>query len=344
MIQMEKLYWSSTDIQKLFRLKERVKSRQTLLNAEERGEIPKAERVPRGTTLARKWKLEQLPSIGERFGFIKKPTAQKIICIYTAKGGVLKTTLAYTLSRVLALNGIKTLIVGLDIQCSITDITLPPKQIESLYDSELPNNFGLYHHFFEKVNLSEIIKKTNLPTLDIIPESPVLNILEKKLRLENRREYLIKDKLIPYLSDYDVVIFDNGPSWNQLIENALTASEFVISPVGCDIGTYQALQTNLSTIFEFQQAMKIEWNKFLLIPTLLEKTKLSQQIYGAYLTQYAKQIIPIPIRRGVKGQEAIFLKQSAIEHDPSSAIAQDYFDLISDLWNRIIQKEEENGY
>lgn len=339
---MEKLNWSSSDIQKLFRLKERVKSRQTLLNAEERGEIPKAERVSRGRTLSRRWKLEQLPSIGERFGFIKKPTEQKIICVYTAKGGVLKTTLAYTLSRILALNGIKTLIIGLDIQCSITDITLPPKQIESLNESELPDDFGLYHYFFEKIELNKIIKNTILPTLDIIPESPVLNILEKKLRLENRREYLIKDKLIPYLSDYDVIIFDNGPSWNQLIENALTASEIIISPVGCDIGTYQALQTNLSTIFEFQEAMKIEWSNFLLIPTLLEKTKLSQQIYGAYLNQYAKQIIPIPIRRGVKGQEAIFLKQSAIEHDSSSSIAQDYFELIIDLWHRLTDKETEN--
>ena len=89
--------------------------------------------------------------------------------------------------------------------------------------------------------------------------------------------------------------------------------------------------------------MQLSWDNFFLIPTLLEKTKLSQQIYGAYLNQYADKIIPIPIRRGVKGQEAIILKQSAIEHDPSSPLAQDYFELIQELWDRILPLGDTDG-
>lgn len=339
---MEKLYWTSSELHKLYRLDGKLKSRQTLLNAEERGEIPKAERISRGSTSVRQWRLQQLPEIGARFGFLEKPKQQKVICVYTAKGGILKTTLAYTLARVLAINGLKTLVIGLDIQCSITDIALPPKDLESLEESELEQFVGLYHFLYERTPLEQVIQHTILPTLDIIPETPDLNILEKKLRLENRREYLLKDKLISELSDYDVIVFDNGPSWNQLIENALTAANVIISPIGCDLGTYQALQTNLATLFEFQQSMKLEWDKFYLVPTLLEKTKLSQQIYGSYLNQYAEQIIPTPIRRGVKGQEAILLRQSAIEHDPTSPLAQDYFELIQDLWNRILEKEATN--
>lgn len=339
---MEKQFWSNSDIHRLFRLDVKVKSRQTLLNAEERGEIPKAKRVPRGSTLVRQWSLEQLPGIGERFGFLKKPGKQQVICVYTAKGGVLKTTLAYSLARILALNGIKTIVIGLDIQCSITDITLPPSEVESLDDFK-NQHFGLYHYLFDKTSLDKIIKPTSLPTLSIIPETTDLNVLEKKLRLEPRREYLFKDKLIPRLQGYDVIIFDNGPSWNQLIENALTTSNSIISPIGCDIGTYQALQTNLNTLFEFQSAMKLDWDNFFLVPTLLEKTKLSQQIYGAYLNQYTDKVVPTPIRRGVKGQEAILLRQSAIEHDPTTPLAQDYFELTQELWNRILPKGEFNG-
>ncbi|MBP9726704.1 MAG: ParA family protein [Gammaproteobacteria bacterium] len=336
---MEKKFWSNTDLHRLFRLDTKVKSRQTLLNAEERGEIPKANRVARGSTLVRQWTLDQLPEIGARFGFLKKPNKQQIICVYTAKGGVLKTTLAYSLARILALNGLKTIVIGLDIQCSITDIALPPSEVESLDDFK-NQHLGLYHHLFDKVPLDKIIQRTALPTLSIIPETTDLNVLEKKLRLESRREYLFKDKLVPQLQEYDVIIFDNGPSWNQLIENALTTSNSIISPIGCDIGTYQALQTNLNTLFEFQTAMKLDWDNFFLIPTLLEKTKLSQQIYGAYLNQYAEKVLPTPIRRGVKGQEAILLRQSAIEHDPKSPLAQDYFELTQELWNRIIENRE----
>lgn len=333
---MEKQFWSTSDIHKLFKLDMKVKSRQTLLNAEERGEIPKAKRVSRGSTQVRQWSLDQLPEIGSKFGFLVKPKNQKVLCVYTAKGGVLKTTLAYSIARILALNGIKTIIIGLDIQCSITDIALPPTEIESLDDAS-NQQLGLYHYLFDKISLKKIIKQTSLPTLSIIPETTDLNLLEKKLRLEPRREYLLKDKLVPELNDYEVIIFDNGPSWNQLIENALTASNSIISPIGCDIGTYQALQTNLNTLFEFQAAMKLDWDNFVLIPTLLEKTKLSQQIYGTYLNQYADKVIPTPLRRGVKGQEAILLKQSAIEHDSNSSLAQDYYELTQELWYRIIE-------
>jgi len=130
---MEKTHWTSSDIQKLFRLDERIKSRQTLFNAEERGEIPTAARLARGKHQIRQWSIEQLPEIGSRFGFLQKPKEQQFICVYTAKGGVLKTTLAYSLARILALNGIKTLVVGLDIQGSESGILFrrPPRMPNS---------------------------------------------------------------------------------------------------------------------------------------------------------------------------------------------------------------------
>jgi chromosome partitioning protein len=339
---MDKIYWSSSDIHKLYRLDQRVKSRQTLLNAEERGEIPKAQRIARGSTMVRQWTLDQLPEIGSKYGFLHKPSKQKVICIYTAKGGILKTTLSYNIARMLALNGIKTLIIGLDIQCSITDITLPQKPVESLEQS-ISRPLSLYHFLYEKIPLKSIIQDTTLPTLKIIPEAHDLNMLEKKLRLEPRREYLL-DGLVKQLPEFDVIIFDNSPSWNQLIENALTAASVVISPIGCDIGTYQALQTNLDALEGFRNAMiNLSWESPLLIPTLLEKSKLSQQIYGAYLNNYGDSLIPNPIRRGVKGQEAILLGKSVIEHDPSSPLAQDYYELMQALWERISPQGQTDG-
>jgi chromosome partitioning protein len=340
---MEKSSWTNSDIQKLFFFDKRNKNRQTLLNAEERGEIPKAKRVSRGTIQVRQWGLDQLPFIGARYGFLNGPRKQHIVCVYTPKGGVLKTSFAFYFGRMLALNGIKALFVGLDIQCSLTDYALPLKQFESLEESvnSQEQRLGLYHLLFEKAPINDVIKTTSLPTLDIIPETPDLNMLEKKLRLEARREYLFKDKLIPCLDDYKVIIFDNGPSWNQLIENALTAAENILTPIGCDIETYQALQTNLGIIFDFQKTMSLKWEGFYLIPTLLEKTKLSQQIYGAYLNNYKDRVMPIPIRRSVVGQESRVLRHSVIEHDRSSLLAQDYFELVCDLWNKISKTETE---
>lgn len=322
------------DIQKIFRLESN--KRYALFNAEEKELIPKANRKSRGTTKVRVWDISQLPSIGEHFGFLKKPKEQVIICMYTPKGGVLKTTFGFNLARALALNNIKVLIIGLDLaQSSITGYALPATNLESLDDLET-EDLGLYHYFFEKVPLSQVIKKSPLPTLDVIPETPDLNILEKKLRSEvNRREYYLKEKLIKELKNYDVILFDNGPSWNSLVANALTAANNVVSPMGCDIEAFKAIDKNLSMIFEFQEDMGIEWNNFIQVPTLLEPAKLSQQIYGTYLTKYSKTIVESPIRRSIKGQEARTFHLSIFEYDPTSSLADDYYKAIVETWKRI---------
>ncbi len=327
--------WTTTDIGRLFRIPERIKSQKTLVNAEERGEIPIASRILRGKIPVRQWTIGQLPAIGEKFGFLAKPNSQKIICIYTPKGGVLKTSFAYNLARILALNGIKTLIIGLDFQCSITNYSLTREPVDSI-DKMPTKMFGLYHYFSEKLNdIKQIILKTSLPTLDILPEVPEIFALDKKLRLEPRREYVFIDKFMGQLNNYEVIIFDNSPSWNQLVENSLTASNVVLSPMGCEPESFEALQTNFEIIFEFQKALKLNWEHFIQIPTLLEKTNISQQIYAAYLNLYGNRVVPFPIRRSVTGQDARVLKHSVIEQDPSSPLAQDYYDAIRNIWERL---------
>lgn len=332
---MRKEVWTNSDLHKLFKLN---LTKPALLKAEERGDIPKAIRVPHGKVQVRQWGIEQLPEIGKNYGFLAKPKSQKVICLYTPKGGCLKTSLCFNLARILALNGLKTLVVGLDFQGSVTDLLVNQDKLNDLRDFN-PHK-GLYQWMGrEESSLNEVILKTELPTLDLIPENPGLPLLEKLLRSETKREEVFTRRLIkPLQNNYDVILFDNGPSWNLLIENALAASNIVIAPIGCEIGSYQALETNLDTINQYQEEMKIEWDDFIMVPTLLEKTKLSQQIHAAYMTKYPDYITDANIRRSVSGQESHALQQSIFEHSPTSLLASDYFDLSTEVWNRILKK------
>jgi chromosome partitioning protein len=316
---------------------ERFKSPQTLFNAEERGEIPKATRNPRGKIQVRFWKTEQLPAIGARFGFLQKNTTQKILCKYIQKGGVLKTTSSFNEARILALNGIKTLVIGLDFECSITDIILP-KALEAVKLDKLQQPLGLYQFFAENAPIEDVIVKTSLPTLDIIPETHDLVALDKWINQQTKREYIFANRLLDKLSSYDVIIFDNGPSWNHLIENSISCSDTIISPLGCNLLAYNASTTNFSSLLEFQEAMLIKDQKLIMFPTLLDRSSLSQQIYGQYLTKFTDYVLPIPIRFATKGQESLLDRESIFEHAPNSPIAQDYYDLIRAMWDIINNK------
>lgn len=323
--------WTTTRVLKFF--KRDPKNKQTLFNAEKKGDVPTSERFSKGKNKVRVWSTSQIPAIGEKFGFLKKPSSQKILTFFTSKGGVLKTTLAHEFARIFALNGIKVIVVGLDIQCSITDIVSNEIATETLED--IPKSLGLYHFLFEGASLSEVVQQTDLPTLHFIPETPDLNALEKKLRDAKRREQVFKSKLLPKLIEYDVVIFDNSPSWNLLIENAISIADAVVAPIGCDINSWRSLQTNLNTFWEFYEEMNINLNHFFLVPTLLDSTKLSQQIYGAYLNQFQKFAVALPIKRAIIGQEATAQKKSVLEYAQSSPLALSYYELVEHLWKSI---------
>lgn len=343
----EKQGFSLKQIQQMYRMDLRYKSKQTLFNSEEKGEIPKAMRVPRGSGKIeeRRWLTNQLPQIGKRFGFLEAQLKYpEIISVFTQKGGTLKSTFTYSFSRILALNGIRVLMIGLDTQGSLTNVALGSQTPDSLEEfRKLRDEWGgLYHLLFQKdVTIDDVIQKTDLPTLDVIPETGELAELERRLQGSDGRESVFKKKLLPQIKGYDVVIFDNSPSWNQLVKNSLFCASTVISPIGCDLGTFEVIDTNMKTVREFQENLGIHWRNFIMVPTLLEKTKLSQQIYGAYISTYGDNVLPSPIRRGVLAQEASFCRQSVLEYDPTSALAGDYYDLINGIWSKLIGGQKE---
>ena len=330
---MEQETWTNSDIRKLFKMDYRYKSVQTLYNSEERGEIPVAKREPRGKVSTRMWPLAQLPEIGKKFGFLKPPASQKVLCTYMQKGGVYKTTTSYNRARTLALNGVKVLLIGLDPECSITDIIIPQQELVRLDDFQ--QGKGLYHHFAENVDLKEIIHPTSLPTLDFIPETHDLVKLNKWMSHEKRREYIFSDKLIPKLSEYEVIIFDNSPTWNHLVENALMSSSSIIMPLGCSLLAYNASATNMQNIWDFQEVMRLSNQNLIMFSTGLERSSLSQQINATYLNRYVDYMIATPIRKSVKWEEALMSKQTILEYAPRSSAAEEYYHLISEEWERI---------
>lgn len=327
--------WTPNEVIKLYRIE---KAKTSLYRDEASGLIPQAKRIKRGKSEVRIWEHRDLPEIGRNHGFLSQPQQNKIISVYTPKGGVLKSTISLNLARMLALNGIKTLVIGLDVQCTVShNLTKDDEKIDSLDD--IRDLRGLYEASKPReeggCEIEDVIYETDLPTLFYIPESSNLNLLEQRIRDENRREHFIERLIRSLKKDFKVIIFDNSPNWNFLIQNSLAAATDVICPIACDIETFRSLTQNIEMINDFKSTMELNWSNFILIPTKVERTKLSTQIEAQYRTLFPELITAGSIRVAAKGQESSLEKLSVIEYDASSQLAEDYYEIVKDIWNRI---------
>ncbi|OAJ33825.1 Chromosome partitioning protein ParA [Piscirickettsiaceae bacterium NZ-RLO1] len=334
--------WTPGQIIKLYRTN---KAKSTVLRDEEKGIIPPAKREKRGATSVRVWDEELIPEVGKEYGFLKKNykkkrNPQSVISIYAPKGGVLKSTLSFNLARMFALNNISVLAIGLEVSQRTLTSNLEPVhnyEVESIAEAQKLHTGGLWDVSEGNLSIHDIICTSALPNLHYIPESTDLNLLEQRIKDSPRREYFLKKLLKPVMKNYEVIIFDNSPSWGSLlVQNSLTLATDVIAPFSCELESYRSVTTNIEMINNFKKEMELTWNSFSIVPTKVDQTKLSKEIETQYRVSFPEFVTASTIRflRGA-AEESGMEQLSVIENSNTSTLAEDYYSLAKELWARI---------
>lgn len=164
-----------------------------------------------------------------------------IIAFVNQKGGVGKTSLSVNLGALLADAGKKTIILDNDSQANATNTLLNIKPDKTLYDVIINN-----------VNLHDVIYKTDINNLDIIPnclKSIDINIL---ISTKLSRELLLKNAIDKAALNYDYMLIDCNPSLDLNMINALATADNVIIPI--DSSSYSI--TGLSNLINFINDIK----------------------------------------------------------------------------------------
>jgi chromosome partitioning protein len=226
-------------------------------------------------------------------------------------------------------------------QCDITNalgFQTDLDDVENLDDAikRLSSVYGLADVASRNVKLEQIIVRTEIPTLSLIPETPELVVLEREISARNMRDFWLRDNIIsPLKKNFDLIIIDCSPNWNLLISNALMACDVLISPLECKINNYRNFQAFKVYLDNFKAETKKNF-KHIFVPTKFASTrKLSSEIRAWYLAN-VPGCISCVIRESAPCEEAMASHQSLPEYDPKSMVADEMRETILEIWNRVL--------
>ena len=247
----------------------------------------------------------------------------KIIAFTNQKGGVGKTTTCINVAAYLAAMGKRTLVVDMDPQGNATSGlgVEKNKDLATLYDVMSG----------EKAS-AEVIQKTVMKGLDIIPATVDLAGAEIELVQKDARERVVKEILTPLRAIYDYIFIDCSPSLGLLTVNALTAADSVAIPIQCEFfaleGLSQLMNTIKLVIKHLNSNLKIEG----VILTMRDnRSNLVQQVSEEIRRFFKEKVFNMAVPRSIRLAEAPSHGKPIVLYDPKSKVAQAYLEITNEL-------------
>nr|MBA2456224.1 ParA family protein [Nocardioidaceae bacterium] len=247
-----------------------------------------------------------------------------IIAMCNQKGGVGKTTTTINLGAALAELGRRVLLVDFDPQGSLSvGLGYNPGDLDvSIYNLLMHSD----------VTLDDVVCKTNVAGMDLLPSNIDLSAAEVQLVQEVAREQALLRVLEPVRSEYDVVLIDCQPSLGLLTINALTASDGVIVPLECEYFALRGVALLKDTIDKVSERLNPRLVIVGLLGTMFDgRTLHAREVLQTLVDGWGDDVFHTVIRRTVKFSDSTVAGEPITSYATASPGAEAYRQLAREV-------------
>ena len=257
------------------------------------------------------------------------------LAITNQKGGVGKTTTSVNLSASLAAMKRRVLLVDLDPQGNAT-------MGSGVDKSEL--DASVYDILVNGLTVSEAKIEAESAGFDLLGSNVDLTGAEIELLSMDRREFRLKDALMPVQASYDYIVIDCPPSLSLLTINGLVASDTAMIPMQCEYYALEGLSALINTISRITASLNPDLEVEGIVRTMYDpRNSLTKDVSDQLTNHFGEKLYRTVIPRNVRLAEAPSYGLPVLYYDKQSRGARAYLALASELARRYEGIDNANG-